>query len=82
MLHHEGEFEMKKNITLSAEEELIRKAREKAAREKSSLNAVFRQWLSRYVGHETSRSRYDDLMNTLSYVQPGRNFSREDMNER
>jgi hypothetical protein len=73
---------MKKNITLSAEEVLIRKAREKAAREKKSLNAVFREWLDRYVGQETSSNRYGDLMNRLSYARPGRKFSREEMNER
>ena len=73
---------MKKNITLSAEEELIRKAREKAAREKKSLNVVFREWLARYVGLESSKSRYADLMNRLSYARPGRKFSREEMNAR
>jgi len=73
---------MKKNITLSAEELLIKKAREKAAREKKSLNTVFREWLARYVGQETSSSRYGDLMNRLSYARPGRKFSREEMNER
>jgi len=73
---------MKKNITLSAEEQLIIKAREKAAQEKKSLNAVFREWLARYVGKEISSSRYEDLMNKLSYARPGRKFSRDEMNER
>jgi hypothetical protein len=36
---------MLKNITLSADEELIRKAREKAQKEHTTLNASFRQWL-------------------------------------
>ena len=34
---------MLKNITLSAEEEIIRKAREKAQHEHTTLNATFRQ---------------------------------------
>lgn len=73
---------MKQNITLSAEDVLIRKAREKAAREKKSLNAVFREWLARYVGKENSTNLYGDLMNKLSYARPGRKFSRDEMNER
>ena len=73
---------MKKNITLSAEEDLIRRAREKATQEKKSLNTVFREWLSRYVGREASTNRYEDLMKKLSYAKPGRRFSREEMNER
>jgi hypothetical protein len=76
------EFGVKKNITLSAEEELIRKARSKAAREKKSLNTVFREWLARYVGQEISSQRYLDLMDRVSYAKPGRKFSREEMNER
>jgi len=73
---------MKKNITLSAEDVLIRKAREKAASEKKSLNAVFREWLARYVGKENSTNLYGDLMKKLSYARPGRKFSRGEMNER
>jgi hypothetical protein len=73
---------MKKNITLSAEDDLIRRAREKATLEKKSLNTVFREWLSRYVGRESSTNRYEDLMKRLSYAIPGRRFSREEMNER
>ena len=73
---------MIKNITLSAEEELIRKAREKALREKSSLNARFRQWLQRYVGSKDSRSDYENLMKELRHSQPMRKFTRDELNER
>ena len=41
-----------KNVTLSADERLIRQARERARREKKTLNAVFREWLARYVDQE------------------------------
>ena len=41
-----------KNITLSGDEALIQKAREKARRENTNLNAAFREWLSRYVGQD------------------------------
>lgn len=71
-----------KNITLSADEDLIRKARERAMREKRSLNEAFREWLERYVARERAAEEYDELMKRLSYVRAGRKFTREEMNER
>ena len=73
---------MLKNITLSGDAMLIARAREKARREKSSLNAVFRQWLARYVGQDQAGSGYRDLMDRLSYARSGRRFSRDELNER
>lgn len=73
---------MLKNITLSGDEALIQKAREKARRQHTSLNAVFRQWLERYVGQEEAEAAYANLMERLSYVQPGRHFTRDELNER
>jgi len=73
---------MVKNITLSADERLIRKARERAAREKRSLNSAFREWLQRYAAEDTAAESYDRLMQRLGYVQAGRKFTREEMNER
>jgi hypothetical protein len=40
---------MLKNITLSADEKLIQKARKKAKQEHTTLNAQFRQWLENYI---------------------------------
>ena len=72
-----------KNITLSADEKLIRSAREKAGKENTSLNALFRQWLSRYAEKGSSKQAYDELMKRLSYAaRPGKRFTREEMNER
>ncbi len=73
---------MLKNITLSADEELIRKAREKAQREQTTLNESFRKWLLQYVNAEARAKDFDELMQSLPYVRPGRKFSREEMNER
>ena len=73
---------MLKNITLSADENLIKKAREKAQQEHTTLNDNFRRWLKRYVISGTSKSNFDDLMNNLNYVNPGRKFSRDELNER
>ena len=73
---------MIKNVTLSADERLIRKAREKAAHEQRSLNSAFRQWLSRYVGRGKSASDYERLMQRLRYAKAGRHFTRDELNER
>lgn len=40
---------MLKNITLSADAEIIAKARLKARMEHTTLNVQFRQWLEQYV---------------------------------
>jgi len=73
---------MLKNITLSAEESLIKKARKQAAASRTTLNALFRTWLELYASHSTSTGEYEKLMKNLSYAKPGRKFSREEMNER
>lgn len=73
---------MLKNVTFSADENLIRKARQRAAEKKTTLNAEFRLWLEEYAEHPRSSSAFPDLMNKLSYAQPGRKFLRDEMNER
>ncbi|NOY69081.1 MAG: hypothetical protein GXP53_06265 [Deltaproteobacteria bacterium] len=73
---------MLKNITLSAEASLIGKARKKAQQEQTTLNAQFRRWLSRYANADVKASEYKTLMDSLSYVNPGKNFTRDEMNER
>jgi len=73
---------MLKNITLSANEELIKKAREKAGREHTTLNANFRQWLKQYVSKNTKTIDYNTFMEQLNYANPGKKFSREELNER
>ena len=73
---------MLKNITLSAEEELIRKAREKANKEHTTLNATFRQWLKQYINRNTKTIDFNTFMEQLNYADPGRHFSREELNER
>lgn len=79
---------MLKNITLSADENLIREARRQAALNNTTLNALFRQWLESYVtdhnreARQLAVARYDDLMSRLTHVDAGRKFSREEMNER
>jgi hypothetical protein len=73
---------MLKNITLSAEGDLIQKARQKAVKEKSTLNALFRHWLNQYVEKDKHKLDFDALMGRLKHVRAGRKFTREQMNER
>jgi hypothetical protein len=73
---------MLKNITLSAEDLLIKKAREKARKEHITLNALFRQWLKRYIGNTEPEQDYNLFMQEMEYVDAGRKFSREELHER
>ena len=73
-----------KNITLSADEELIEAARRRAAAEQTTLNEQFRRWLADYVRRERQA---EQAMETLRELQRriktgGRKFSRAEMNER
>ena len=73
-----------KNITLSADEELIEAARRRAAAEQTTLNAVFRQWLADYVGRQRQAERALAAIDAVAEVikTGGRKFSRDEMNER
>ena len=73
---------MLKNITFSAEEDLIRRARERASSERTTLNEEFRRWLEKYVERPESAEAFAVLMDQFNYVQPGRSFTRDEMNER
>ena len=71
-----------KNVTLSADEAQIEKARTKARQQNTTLNALFRDWLARFVGTESAGRDYLELMKQLSYARAGGPFSRDELNER
>ena len=73
---------MLKNITMSAEEFLIQKAREKAQQEKKSLNEVFRQWLLRYTVTKETAQDYKKMMKRFRHIKAGKTFTRDEANER
>lgn len=73
---------MLSEITLSADDELIRKAQKKAARESTSLNELFGAWLRQYVSADSRVCELDAVMQSMDHVQPGKAFSRDEMNER
>jgi hypothetical protein len=61
---------------------LIERARLRAAQEKKTLNAAFREWLQRYAGRETGNEEYAGLMHRLEHVRSSGRISRDAMNER
>ena len=72
-----------KNITLSANEHLIARARQTAQSEHRTLNDAFREWLEQYTAQNGDAETYDRIMEKLrGQVEAGRKFSREEMNER
>lgn len=73
---------MMKNITFSAEKDLIEKAREKARSEKTTLNVVFRRWLKQYTGKKNVSNEIDMVMESVDYAKSGKKFTRDEFNER
>ncbi|MBN2010165.1 hypothetical protein JW960_12540 [candidate division KSB1 bacterium] len=63
---------MLKNITLSAEEELIKKARDKAQKENTTLNANFRKWLQKYIISDKDYFDYREFKKSFGNVNAGR----------
>lgn len=75
-------FRVVKNITLSADESLIEGAREVARRRKSTVNALFREWLAGLVDQQDRESKLRELDLRLGYAEAGGKFTREEMNGR
>ena len=73
-----------RNITLSADENLIDEARRRAAEERTTLNAQFRLWLANYVEREQKAQRAEAAIRDLRSVisTGGRTCTRDEMNER
>lgn len=73
-----------KNITLSADEELIEAARTRARAENTTLNEQFRVWLADYARREQQAERAMAVVRDLQgkVRTGGRKFTREEMNER
>ena len=75
---------MLRNITLSADEKLIARAREKAGAARTTLNVEFRKCLESYASaqDDAAVTKFRDVMQQLGDVDAGRNFTRDEMNER
>ena len=72
-----------KNITLSADEGLIAKARAKAATNQTTLNVLFRNWLAEYAERRPfDREEFERVLDKCSYFRVGKMPTREERNER
>jgi len=71
-----------KNITLSADEDLIERARSVARARRTSLNSAFREWLTQFTAGTGDLRSYDSLMRQLRHIDAGGHFSREELNAR
>jgi predicted transcriptional regulator len=71
-----------RNITLSAEDELIDRARLVAMQRHTTLNEAFREWLAQFTASASDLKQFDELMSRLTPMKAGRRFTREEMNER
>ena len=70
-----------KNVTLSADEDLIEQARQVARARRTTLNAAFREWLLQFTAQSGSGQEVDALMRRLHHVAVGWNFIGDEMNE-
>jgi len=73
-----------KNVTLSADEQLIQEARTRARAEHTTLNAAFRRWLADYAGQPPHAAAAMAVIAELqgSVRTGGRTFTRDEMNAR
>lgn len=71
-----------KNVTLSADDDLIEQARQIARSQRRTLNAAFREWLLQFTAQAGNGQEVEALMRRLRHVTAGRRFSRDEMNER
>lgn len=74
-----------KKITLSAQDDLIDKARRITAKRNSSLNIMFQEWLEGLNNSQTHKTQEDnlkDLWKRTNYTRVGKKLSREEMNKR
>ncbi len=71
-----------KNITLSADAEVIELARQEARSRNTTLNALFREWVEDLAARDERRKSVQQLLARTSEFDSGGPFTREEMNER
>jgi hypothetical protein len=72
-----------RNITLSADEALIESARRRAKSEHTTLNNLFREWLTRYAGDpRLTAERIRQEVSAVSHFRAGERLTRSERNER
>ena len=71
-----------KNVTLSAEDRVLERARELARRRSTTLNQMFRDWLAELTAERARKDRFEQLMRRLAHARSGGRFTRDEMNAR
>ena len=71
-----------RNVTLSAEDRVLERARELARRRSTTLNQMFRDWLAELTAERGRKDRYEQLMRRLARARSGRKFTRDETNAR
>lgn len=73
------------NLTLSLADDVLQKAREAALRERTSVNAVVRDFLTRYADAGSRRREALDVLDALAAKKRSRSvadWSRESLHDR
>lgn len=73
------------NLTLSLDDHLLQRAREAALREHTSVNAVVRDYLTRYVDARSRRLEAIDALDDLAQRNKSRSvsaWSRDELHQR
>jgi hypothetical protein len=71
-----------KNVTLSAEDRLLERARDLARRRSTTLNQMFRDWLAELTAERARKDRFEQIMRRLARARSGGRFTRDEMNAR
>ena len=71
-----------KNVTLSADEDLIEQARQVERSQRRTLNPAFREWLLQFTAQAVGGQGVDALMRRLRHVSSGSRLSRDEMSNR
>lgn len=74
-----------RNVTFTADEQLIEQARAIARSQHKTLNVAFREWLSQYARQGEQDGvvqEYRALMARLRHVESSGPYTRDEMNER
>ena len=69
------------NVTFSVSPKLLREARKHAVELDLSLNDAFLEWLEQFAKGPSNALKIENLFKTLSHVNAGRRFSREESYE-
>ncbi len=73
------------NLTLSLDDDLLQAAREVALRERTSVNAVVREFLTRYADNRARRLQALDTLDALAVRHPAKSdraWSRASLHQR